>query len=545
MFDKQKQKYKRLSVLIGILSKYGFREVLLQMRLSAPEIDVTTQTKESVYVRIRKALEELGPTFIKLGQAFSNRDDILPKELTFELQKLQDSTAFLDLDIHEILKHEIGENYQVFFQSIETQPLASASIAQIYEAQLKDGEKVVLKVKRPNIEKEIYGDLLLMKDLAYTLETYFEAAENINLFDNVCAFEKSLLHELSLTHERENIERTAYNFRNNSAIRIPKVYPHLSNNDILCMEMMQGAKITDLAFIDAHHLSHKEVAEKGLHLYLEQVLEHGFFHADPHAGNLMIQEDGTLVMIDFGAMGTLYAKDKEQIESLIMYLMTKNTAKLVHLLKKMAVRYDIKDERKLVNDISEILDMVNTNALNDLNLDVLFARFKSILFDNKIIMPDYYTLLVRGVLLLESVGRTVYPQMNLMESIRPYVDKMIAKRFDPKYLWDKGMDKLTDLGSDLVNVPGEVRSIVQKLDDGELKVKASVQEMQETNHLIRRSIQFLIVGMVLCTNIIATAILIYASLQYDSVFLKILIGLSIFLSVLLIFYLLVKTNRRR
>ncbi len=545
MFDKQKQKYKRLTVLIGILSKYGFKEVLLQMRLSAPEKDDYTDLDETVYVRIRKALEELGPTFIKLGQAFSNRDDIFPKELTHELQKLQDGTTFADIDILEILKDEVGENYNDFFLSVDTVPIASASIAQVYKAVLKNGEKVVLKVKRPNIEKEIYGDLLLMKDLANTLETYFEAAENVNLLENVNAFEKSLLHELSLTHERENIARITHNFRNKTQIKIPKVYASLSNNDILCMEFIEGEKITNLAFLEKNNLIPREIAERGLHLFLEQVLEHGFFHADPHPGNLMVQEDGTIVMIDYGSMGTIYPSEKEQIEQLVMYLVAKNVSQLVNLLKKMAVRYEIKDERKLSNQIAEVLEMVDGHALKDLNLEFLFGRFKSILFENKIIMPEYYTLLVRGVLLLESVGRAIYPEINVMESLQPYIQKRMAEKMNPEYLWNKGVEKLTNLSSDLVNVPGEVRSIIQKLDQGELNVKTQVDELKQTNHLLRRLVQFLLIGMVLCTNIIATVILIYTALYFDSIGLKVLVGFCIAFSLMLISYLVVKTNRRR
>lgn len=545
MFEKQKQKYKRLSSLIGILSKYGFREVLLQMRLSAPEKDDFTQLDETVYVRIRKALEELGPTFIKLGQAFSNRDDLLPKELTFELQKLQDGTTFADIDILEVLKEEIGDNYQNHFLSINTEPLASASIAQVYQAVLKNGAPVILKVKRPNIEREIYGDLLLMKDLAHTLETYFEAVEDINLFENVCAFEKSLLHELSLTHERENIERMAHNFRNRKDIKIPKVYPNLCNNDILCMEYVEGAKVTDLEFIQQHQLEPKAIAKRGLSIFLEQVIEYGFFHADPHAGNLMIQEDGTLVMLDFGAVGTIYPADKELLERLILNLMSKNVSNLIQILRKMAVRHTIKDERKLSNDISEILQMVDSHALKDLNLEFLFGRFKTILFENKIIMPDYYTMLVRGVLLLESVGRTIYPEMNMMDSIRPYMDKLMAERLDPNYLLEKGIEKLTTIGTDLMNVPGEVRSIVQKLDNGDLHVKTQIEELKETNRLIRKSIQYLLIGFVLCTNIMATVILIFTALYFDSIGLKVLIGFSVAFSLFLILFLLIRTNRRR
>lgn len=271
MLKKQQQKLKRIATFVAILSKYGFKDVLSRMNINtttAKNNDITNEKikNTSVYSRMRMVLEELGPTFVKLGQALSNREDILPKELIEELQHLQDNVEEANIDIHIVLADNFGENYKDFFQIIVDKPLASASIAQVYRATLRAGEEVVLKVKRPNIEAIIEADLLLMKDLAKMLTKYFEFAEHLSLEQAVQTFEKSLLNELSLLNEKENIERFGKYFKGNKKIYVPKTYSYLSNNEVLCMEFIAGAKITNTDFHALHQLDATELAERGLQL---------------------------------------------------------------------------------------------------------------------------------------------------------------------------------------------------------------------------------------------------------------------------------------
>lgn len=510
MLSKQHRKLKRMAAFVSILSKYGFKDVLARMNVKSTS-DTETPSLESVYTRIRKVLEELGPTFVKLGQALSNRDDLLPKEMIHELQLLQDKVEASPLDIDTVLEDNFGADYKNLFQYIDPHPLASASIAQVYRATLANGEEVVLKIKRPNIEYTIESDLLLMKDIAHILTTYFEFAENINLEQAVAAFEKSLLTELSLVNERENIERFKQNFKDNTTLYVPKVYPYLSNNEILCMEFIKGAKITDKTFHETHQLNAAQLAQNGLEIYLSQILEHGFFHADPHAGNILLLKDGRIVFIDMGAMGYIYQADQDLLEDLILYLITQNVPKLVSLLKKMAIRIEIKDEKKLHDDISNILKMVNTTSLEDIKITVLLNKFKDILFENRIVMPEYFTLLVRGLVLIESVGRTLNPEMNIIKSVEPYVTGIIQKRLTPQYLFQKGMSKLGNLSQDIQNVPLEMRQILQQLHEGKLSFQTESKELQKTNLIIKNSVLYLVIALILAANIIATAIIIAAN----------------------------------
>lgn len=508
MLSKQQQKLKRMATLMTVLSKYGFKDVLARMNINTSNDNPTAEEtgQKSVYVRIRMVLEELGPTFVKLGQAFSNREDILPKELIRELQQLQDNVELTSMEVHTILEDNFGADYREAFQAINTTPLASASIAQVYQGVLATGEKVVLKIKRPKITEVIEADLLLMRDLVQILSKYFEFAKDINLEQMLNIFEKSLLSELSFVDERENIERLAKNFSHNRHTYVPKVYPALCSNEVVCMEFIEGAKITDTAFHQLHQLDPAALADKGLTLYLTQILEHGFFHADPHAGNIFILPDGRIVFIDLGAMGTIYPADQEVLEDLIIHLITQNINKLVALLKKMAIRIEIKDETKLREDLSSILAMVNTGHLEDLNIMVLVNKFKEILFENKVIMPDYFTLLVRGLVLIESVGRTLNPSMDLIKSIDPYVKKVIQKRLSPQYLFQKGISKLGDFSQDIQDVPAELRNILLQLNEGKLTFNTESKALQKTNILIQRGFLYVAAAIVAGALLIAAAV---------------------------------------
>jgi len=542
MFQQSQQKIKRLSVLVSILSKYGFNEVLFKMNLKS-DVPPTDSATAPVYVRIRKVLEDLGPTFIKLGQAFSNREDILPKALTEELQHLQDHTKFADISIYQVLEDNFGDVSE-YFAEISTQPLASASIAQVYRANLKDGEKVILKVKRPGIEETIKGDLLLLRDLQKILSTYFEFADILNLEEAVNTFEKSLLQELSLNNERENIERFAAQFKNDQRTHVPDLYPYFCNNDVLCMEFIEGAKSTDFTFIEKHHLNPSKIAETGLQLYLTQIMEHGFFHADPHAGNIMITQEGKIVFIDLGSMGTLYAKDQELIEDLVVNLILRNPQQLVSILKKMAIRIDVKDEKKLQDDIQEILTMVDSSSLENLKIENVIRKFKEILFENKVIMPNYFTLLARGIGLIESVGRTLDPNMNLVKSVEPYIYKIMAQRLNPKYILGKSFKKMGALGNDLHNVPIELRNVLQQIHSGKLTVKSTIPEFEKTNQVIKSSTKDLILGMILAANMVATSIVFLAEKGPMLAEIPLFSIFGFLLSVILAVILLLRTLRR-
>ncbi|NAW51559.1 AarF/ABC1/UbiB kinase family protein [Elizabethkingia argentiflava] len=510
MLNRQQRKLKRTSRLISVLTKYGFKDIV--SRIGRPASDKITlsdegNTSNTLYERMRMALEELGPFFVKIGQAFSSREDILPLKMIEELQKLQDRVEVQELNLEAILESQLGMRSSEVFQSIDHQPIAAASIAQVYRAVFKDGSPVVLKVKRPGIQSIIEDDLLLMKDLAKIIHTYFEFAQDLNLHKAIAAFEKSLLAELSLLQEKDHIQKLAFNFRHNSCTYVPKVYEELCSNELLCMEFIEGVKVTDITGLRNYRLVPEIIADQGLQLFLSQILDYGFFHADPHAGNILVKPDGKIVFIDLGAMGTIYPSDKELLENFVIHFIAKRPKKLVETIKNMAIEIKIQDDRKLEYEIQEILDFVHNSALDKIDVGFILKKFRVIFTDNKIEMPEYFYLLVRGISLIESVGRKINPEMNLVKSVEPHVKKILKKRLSPTYLLNKGVKRAEEIGEYIDILPREITSVLLKTREGSLSVNTEIKNLPQTNKILERAANNIILTLILCTHIIATAIL--------------------------------------
>ncbi|WP_343663824.1 ABC1 kinase family protein [Chryseobacterium mucoviscidosis] len=510
MFDKQQRKLKRSARLISVLSKYGFKDLLARMnggnKDEIPANSDEVVSKGTVYERIRLVLEELGPTFVKLGQSFSNREDLLPPELLQELQKLQDKVETVEMNVEEILENEFSISVKDHFADIQNIPLATASIAQVYKAILTDGTEVILKIKKADVQSVIEDDLLLIKDLEKLVSSYSEIGDKLNLKQAISTFEKSLLEEVSLINEKENILQFRRNFKNSKETYVPKVYEEFSNNNVLCMEFIDGIKVTDTAILLQYNIDPVNISETGLRLFVSQILDYGFFHADPHAGNILVKKDGKVVFIDFGAVGKIPPNDKEVLENLIVSFVAKNPHKIVRYLKKMAISYEIPDERRFENDVEDILNFVHSTSLKEINAQVIINKMKDVLKDNRLHMPDYFYLLFKGISLIEGVGRTINPDLDVVKSLHPYTKKIFTKKISPKNLVKTGLDRMLMFTDSVDEIPKELRSVLQKLDENKFTVSSEIKNIEKTNQLIKSSIINLILAMVLGANIIATAI---------------------------------------
>ncbi|KAA2220616.1 ABC1 kinase family protein [Chryseobacterium sediminis] len=548
MFDKQQRKLKRSARLISVLSKYGFKDMLARMNGGNKQEETTSSdeiiSKGTVYERIRLALEELGPTFVKLGQTFSNREDLLPPELIQELQKLQDKVETVDMDVEEALESEFNISVKDYFREIQKQPLATASIAQVYKAVLLDGSPVILKLRKPDVQSVIEDDLLLIKDIEKLISAYSEIGEKLNLKQAISTFERSLLEEVSLTNERNNILQFRLNFKNNKETYVPKVYEEFSNNNILCMEFIDGIKVTDKSVLLANGIDPVKVSEAGLRLFVSQILDYGFFHADPHAGNILVKKDGKIVFIDFGAVGKIQPNDKEILENLIVSFVAKNSHKIVRSLKKMAISYEIPDERRFENDVEDILNFVHSSSLQDINVQVIINKMKDILKDNRLYMPDYFYLLFKGISLIEGVGRSINPDLDIVKSLHPYTKKIFTKKINPKNLLKTGMDRMMNFTDNVDEIPKELRSVLQKLDENKFTVSSEIKNIDKTNQLIKSSVVNLILAMILGANIIATAIVFSSESGPRIGELSLVAVLGFVFSIILVLILLLRVTRK-
>ena len=497
--------------------KYGFEEILsrseLEKRLPKRIVgwnrekikDIKSRT---IYERVRMALEEMGPAYVKFGQMLSNRNDILPEEMISELQKLQDKVEIQEVDIRKKLAEELNIIPEEYFQSIDEEPMASASIGQVFRAVLKNGEKVVLKIRRDNIDNVVETDLVIMKDMAKFLEKYDVNAKNMNLLYIVESFENMLKKELSLINERKNMERFENNFKENEHIHVPVVYKELSNNRILCMEFIEGIKITDKEKIEKTGFNPKEIASLGLELYIKQVMKYGFFHADPHPGNIFLGKDGKLIFIDFGAMGTLYPYEIELLEELTLNFLQKDVKKMIATIKELALDYNISDEKRLERGFYDILSMVDGTSLEEINLVEIMERVKTLLSQNQVLLSEDVYLLVKGIGQIEGIGRHLNPQLNIMQEIGNNAQEIMVKRMSPKYILEKGMGKVGEFSENWLTLPSDLKRLLEKIQNNELKHRHELVGFENFQKITER----LVMGLVVSSLIIGSSILVLANM---------------------------------
>ena len=511
------QNIKRMIKLPRVIIRYGFDEFFKQgdlERFLPKKIrrEYSEKIEEinsyTVYERIRMALEELGPVYVKFGQMLSNRKDILPEEMIVELQKLQDNVEVEKVDINWKLSLELGIDVNDYFSEIEENPMASASIGQVFKAKLKTGEKVVIKVQRENIRPVVEADLGIMKNLAKTLERYYDDLKKMNISEIVESFEKMLNEELSLNNELNNILRFANNFKDDKRIHVPVAYKELSNDRILTMEMIEGFKITDTENIIKIGKEPKKVARTGLDLYLTQFLKHGFFHADPHPGNIFIQKNGQIVFIDFGAMGRLYPNERELLINLIIYSLKKNVKKMIETIKELAIKFDVVDERKLERELYGLLEIVDENSLENMDVVLLFEKARKIFSDNQILLSEDIYLLVKGIGQIEGIGRHLDPTLNITKVMQPYMDKIAKERMNPINIFKKGTEKLETFSENWLTLPTDLKNILEKIQKNELKHKHEIIGFDK----FQKTFEQLILAIIISSLFVGSSILALANI---------------------------------
>lgn len=499
------KKIKRFSKIVSVLSKYGFEEILSRSPLEAltPDFLNTGHTQDiftqNFNQRIRLALEELGPAYIKFGQLLSNRKDLVPEELILELKKLQDNVPPEPIDIEARLEEEFGIVVRDHFLEIEPMPFAAASISQVYRARLITGDRVILKVKRSNIQRIIESDLALIRDLIFFLEKKYVRLQKLFISEIERSFENSILKELSLVNEYQNIERFRKNFEGSKDVYVPKTYEDYCNNNILCMEFIEGFKITDIEQLRTHGIEPKKIVEKGFDIYLKQLLDDGFFHADPHPGNIFIQPNGQIVFIDFGSMGVLTVTERDLLEDVVINFGLKNTRKIVRSLKKMAIKHYIEDDKQLERDISDIFDYLEYNTVDTIEVQVIIKKFNNILNRNHVLLPEYVYILLRGVALIEGIGQQLDADLNVQKSMRPYAAKLAKEKLYPQNVAKKTIKNLSDLKDLMDDIPEDTLKLIEKVNNDQLALNFKIAEIRLILAIIKTSINKLVLAILTLT----------------------------------------------
>ena len=518
----------RYKEILAILVKYGYKDLLMKINPSENKDinevlkDGNTVPPESVQAlsgaeRFRLLLESLGTTFIKFGQILSTRNDIRPEDYCAELKKLQDKVPpFPDEQAKAIIKEELGKTTDELFQSFSEKPVACASIAQVYKATLPNGEIVAIKIRRPNIEKRIQADLAIMEDLSRLLEKYVQEARAIRPTALVKEFGRQLRQETNLLNEAANLERFNILNQNESRLKLVKLYRDLTTSHILTMEFVTGTKISDTEKLQSLNLDLKTIAKNGTSIILSQIFDQGFFHGDPHPGNILVQDDGRLCFLDFGAMGKLTKEQRMLLaEALVAVVRRKDDELLRAVLKLSANSDDIKDAKELGRDISDFVDTYAYLPLNRIKIDEILNDLIKLLTKHGILLPPEISTLVKVLAMLDGTGLALDPEFQVMEEIKPFAQKLVLQKFDPARLASDMTHTSAELYRLLRDLPDEARDLIKTIKKAEIKLSLSSTNLKQVLRTFDKDANRLSYALIVSALLLASALLLHTHTPPD------------------------------
>ncbi|WP_370549593.1 ABC1 kinase family protein [Hymenobacter sp. BT559] len=493
----------RIRQVAEVLLRYGFEDVVTntplrrlvsqKRRLRWLEEDERPVFETTRWERIRLIIEELGPTFIKLAQALSNRADLLPEALIDEFEKLQSNVPpFAVGEARQLIEQELGRPLTEVFTEFDDAPIGSASIGQVHRARLHGGEEVVVKIQRPGVRDKVEGDLRLLHELVRLTGNFLRNQGLTNPQDVVDAFERSMTKELDYTQEARAMEQLRKLYESYTTFYIPKVYRELSTSKVLVIEFVNGCKITDKAQLLAWGLSPETVAETGMDIYLTQIFEFGFFHADPHPGNVLVRPDGTLVLIDFGMVGKLTKQQKYAFAGVFIGMARQDARSMALNFRRLALSSDIPDMRAFEADLGLLIEDFAVLDVKDMSMSDLADALQGVIYRYKLQVPGAIFLILRALVILEGIGKVLHPNFNTFEFVRPYGAKIIREQYSPENILSEAEYTGTQLLALLQTLPIDLRQIMRKVSKGDLRVKVELSGytslLRKADELVGRTI---------------------------------------------------------
>lgn len=447
----------------------------LPRRLTNQEVHATMTLGE----RVRRVLEDLGPTFVKLGQLASTRSDLLPDSIIQELVKLQDHVPAFPADTaRSIVEQELDQNLDEIFQSFDYKPMAAASIGQVHRAVLHDGVTVAVKIQRPGVLRTMSRDLEILRDLCALAERRMEWARQYGLSRMADEFSRSLLAELDYSQEGRNAEKIAGQVAANEPIHIPAIYWDYSSSRVLTMEYVEGITLNRREELLDRGVKLEEIAQQLVEALLSQVFIHGFFHADPHPGNVMLMEDGRLALIDFGMVGRLSDPMRDHLSALIIALMRKNTEALVRAILRLGVIPENADRAALHNDVDRLRDEYYDVPFHQVSIGTALNDLFGIARKHRLVIPPDLAMLGKTMLTMEGVVGNLDPSFSIVQMAEPFGKRLAKERFNSGRIQRKLWDGVTDLAESLVELPSQARQLSALLSSGKLKLEIGLPELQ-------------------------------------------------------------------
>ncbi len=468
----------RYAQIVRILSKYGFGIVLEELYPEEKRPDFLKKdpdvATDDVFRRIRLAIEELGPTYVKLGQILSVRRDVLPAPLIQELLMLTDNVKTVPYeDVQQVIQETCGEEDE-FCIFVDHEPLAGASMSQVHRATLTDGSQVVFKVQRPNIRELIEVDLTILENLADRAEKSLPYLRPFNPKGLIEEFSKQMRKELDFVLDGKNAETIALNMKDMQGVKIPKIYWEHSGPRLLVMEYIEGVRVDDLETLKKKH-DLKKLAVVGFEAYLKQVFIDGFFHGDPHPGNLMVNDEGQIVFLDFGMVGILRPERRLAYSRVFYAIISNDIDMLIDTLDELGVKIDPNDVENFKDEMYVIYKETENYELDQFSFGDTMNTLTSILHRYKIVMPGSFMLMIKVITMIGDVGSRLDPEFDIIGTTKPYLNKLIISSVFSAESLDDARQAVT---REVLGFPKAFRRFLENFSSGRSRMEVTVPELR-------------------------------------------------------------------
>jgi ubiquinone biosynthesis protein len=537
----------RYNQILKVLIKYGFEDLVEYLEENKQytfirKIISKNSKKQALnygkWAKMRLVCEELGPTFVKFGQILSNRPDLIPLELTFELEKLHDNVPPMSKGVaKQVVETELKDTVENLFAWFEPTPFASASIAQVHKVILHSGKRVALKIQRSGIHEVIEEDIKAMYKIAAVLERRIPSLKSFDPPGLVKHFEESILKEIDFINESINIQRFNNNLLSDSSLdqfsQAPKVYLAFTTSKVLAMEFISGIKINQIDKLKAKGFDTKIIARRLTISYFKQIFEYGFFHADPHPGNLLVLPNSHICYLDFGMMGSMLPRDVLVFGKLFIAITNRDVKNIIKTLQQLSNNAPVLNMRDLEFDINEFVEKYYVRDVHENEMSTVLLELKDIIVAHGLKVPTYFFLFARSLVTVEGVINKLDAKLEQFEIAKPYLRSSVTQKYSPIKIGKKVVNSILELTDYMEEFPSDLKNAIRKINSGKVKVDLTHKGIDPMVHTLQRITKQIITAFIIVALIIGASLFVVFQIHPLWKGMPILAILSIILAVIL------------